>query len=169
MKRSARYFIVAFLFLSLPVLANAEPGDADFDKGYDEFAAKNFDEAARYWRTAAQRGHIRAQNGLAVLLRDGDLGEPDKTQAAFWFRKAADAGYAYAMYSLGILYRDGEGVTQNDTQAYKWFFLASTINFDEKANFQKELLARRMSGDQVESAQNDAQGWINNFFFGVAR
>jgi len=26
-----------------------------------------------------------------------------------------------------------------------------------------------MNGDQVESAQNDAQGWINNFFFGVAR
>ena len=67
MKRSARYFIVAFLFLSLPVLANAEPGDADFDKGYDEFAAKNFDEAARNNGSKCASHRIQAEGGCRKI------------------------------------------------------------------------------------------------------
>ena len=103
------------------------------------------------WHKAAELGHMRAQNGLGVLYRDGDAGKPDKKRAAYWFRRSAENGYVYAMYSLAMLYRDGDGVARNDVEAHMWFDLASSLNFDPKAIFQRDLIARRMDAEQGQS------------------
>lgn len=166
--RFLRPLLIAALLAWVAAAAHAAPGEEAFDKGYTAFAARDYDEAAKWWRQAAKVGHARAQNGLGVLYRDGDLGEPDKRQAAYWFRNSAENGYAFAMYSLALLYRDGDGVERDDIEAHKWFNLASTINFDPKAAFQRDLIARRMRPADIEEAENRAQVWINNFFFGGA-
>ena len=159
------FFLVVFLVL--PALtARAEAGDEDFDRGYSAFAARDYANAAKWWKLAAEQGHARAQNGLGVLFRDGDLGVADKTQAAYWFKRSAENGYAFAMYSLALLYRDGDGVARDDIEAHKWFNLASSINFDPKAAFQRDLIAQRMSREDISEAEKRAQEWLNKFFFG---
>jgi len=159
--------VVCALFLAATALqASAAAGDEEFDRGYEAFASRDYAKAVEWWRKAAEKGHARAQNGLGVLYRDGDLGGPDFKQAAYWFSRSAENGYAYAMYSLGFLYRDGKGVPRDDIEAHKWFNLASVLNFDPKAQFQRDLVAQRMSREAVAEAERRAQEWINAFFFG---
>ena len=161
-----RAIVFAVLIAVSAFAASAEPGDAEFDKGYEAFTARDYKTTLKWWHKAAELGHMRAQNGLGVLYRDGDAGEPDKKRAAYWFGRSAENGYAYAMYSLAILYRDGDGVPQDDVEAHMWFDLASTLNYDPKAAFQRGLIERRMKPEQVADAKRRAQEWINGFFFG---
>jgi uncharacterized protein len=146
----------------------ADAGEEAFDRGYESFVARDYEGAMQWWKKAAAQEHARAQNGLGVLYRDGDLGTPDPASAAEWFRRSAENGYAFAMFSLALLYRDGEGVAQDDIEAHKWFDLASALNFDPRALFQRDLIARRMTSEQVAEAQKRAQEWLNAFFFGGA-
>lgn len=158
--------LCAFFLVFVGTQALAAAGDEEFDKGYKAFLSRDFAKAAQWWKKAADKGHARAQNGLGVLYRDGDLGKPDPKQAAYWFHRSAENGYAFAMFSLGILYRDGEGVPRDDIEAYKWFDIASAINFDPKSEFQRDLLAQRMSPEAITEAKKRAQDWFNAFFFG---
>ena len=151
-----KIFLAVFIAL-VSVSAGAEPGDEAFERGYVAFSSRDYAEAAKWWQQAAEKGHARAQNGLGVLYRDGDLGKPDKKRAVYWFKRSAENGYAFAMYSLAMLYRDGEGVERNDIEAHKWFNLASAINFDPKAEFQRDLIARRMRSEDVAEAEARAQ------------
>ena len=91
---------------------------------------------------------------------------PTRNGPAEWFRRSAENGYAFAMFSLALLYRDGSGVARDDIEAHKWFDLASALNFDPRAQFQRDLIARRMTSEQIVEAQRRAQEWINAFFFG---
>lgn len=155
------------VFLGLGAMSVwAGAGDEEFDRGYEAFVARDYQSAMQWWTKAAESGHARAQNGLGVLYRDGDLGGPDPKRAAEWFSRSAENGYAFAMYSLALLYRDGEGVERNDIEAHKWFNLASALNFDPRSMFQRDLLAHRMSSEEIAEAEKRAQEWINKFFFG---
>ena len=159
--------LVFAAFIAVSALsAWAAAGDDEFDRGYESFVSRDYEAAVQWWQRAAEKEHARAQNGLGVLYRDGDLGEPDPKRAAEWFRRSAENGYAFAMYSLALLYRDGEGVEQNDIEAHKWFNLASVLNFDPRSAFQRDLIARRMKSEDVAEAEKGAQEWINAFFFG---
>ena len=160
-----RTFIFAVLITGVAFAAYAAPGDHEFDQGYDAFTTRDYATTLSWWHKAAEMGHMRAQNGLGILYRDGDAGEPDKKRAAYWFERSAENGYAFAMYSLAILYRDGDGVARNDVEAHMWFDLASTLNFDPKARFQRDLIAKRMNAEQIADAEERAQAWINEFFF----
>lgn len=168
LRKSVYVLALAFVVFvtSNAVQAWAAAGDEEFDRGYDAFVSRDYAEAMKWWHQAAEKGHARAQNGLGVLYRDGDLGEPDKKRAAHWFRRSAENGYVYAMYSLGLLYRDGDGVMRDDIEAHKWFNLASALNFDPKAQFQRDLIARRMSPEAIAEAERRAQEWLNAFLFG---
>jgi uncharacterized protein len=147
--------------------AGAFAGDAEegFVRGYAAYQARNHAEAATWWLKAAEQGHPRAQNGLGVLYEEGLGLQQDFKLAARWFREAAENGYAFAMANLGLLYRDGRGVPQDDIEAHKWLNLASSINFDGNAAFERELLARRMTPEQLNAARMRAQEWFEQFFF----
>ena len=168
MKLATALFCALFLAI-VTTQALAAAGEQEFDQGYEAFLSRDFATAAQWWKKAAEKGNARAQNGLGVLYRDGDLGEPDPKQAAYWFHRSAENGYAFAMFSLGILYRDGEGVPRDDIEAYKWFDIASAINFDPKSEFQRDLLAQRMSPEAITEAKRRAQEWFNAFFFGKSQ
>ena len=82
-------------------------------------------EAVRWYRLAAEQGHLRAQVNLGNMYRAGDGLPKDQAEAAKWYRKAADQGDGSAQAHLGLLYSLGEGVTKDDVAAYKWFLLAA--------------------------------------------
>lgn len=152
------------LFFAAPALA--APGDEEFARGYDAYDARQFTEAVALWRKAANLGHAREQNGLGLLYRDGIGVKKDDKEAVRWLLESASRGYALGMFNLALMYKDGTGVMRNDIEAYKWFYLASTINFDEKAEFERNALSSRMSEAQRRAARERAQEWFDRFFFG---
>lgn len=161
--------ILAGVVLAIGVALNcaAAPGDEEFVRGYDAYDTRQYVEAAALWRKAANLGHARAQNGLGLLCRDGIGVKKDEKETVRWLIESASRGYALGMFNLALMYKDGIGVMRNDVEAYKWFYLASTINFDEKAEFERNALAQRMNDSQITEAKRRAQEWFDRFFFGA--
>jgi uncharacterized protein len=58
--------------------------------------ARDYQEAAKWFRKAADQGSMEAQYNLGVSYRDGQGVAQDFREALAWFRKAADQGYAQA-------------------------------------------------------------------------
>ena len=163
-----RFFVcVGMAFL---VVANVQANNAEefFDLGYAAFIKRDYIGAERYWKLAGTLDHVRAQNGLGIIYRDGDLGARRAEDAAEWFMRSANSGYAYAMFNLGMLYKNGALSNSSDIEAYRWLLLANTINFDEKAKFQANLLSQRMDQTSIMIARERAQIWVNEFFYGVS-
>jgi len=162
-----------FVCIGLTFLAagNAQANSAEelFDLGYEAFVKRDYVTAESYWKRAGALDHVRAQNGLGIMYRDGDLGEPRSEDAAIWFTKSANNGYAFAMFNLGMLYKTGVISESSDIVAYRWLVLANTINFDENAKFQANLLSQRMDQRSIIIAREQAQLWVDDFFYGVAK
>ena len=166
--RSARLGAIWIILVTLAFSSYAnEELENIFDQGYEAFVGRDYAGAADFWTQSASRGHVRSQNGLGVLYRDGDLGQPDIEESRRWFEKAANRGYSYAMFNLGMLHKNGQLINSDDRQGYKWLFLSGTINFDENANAQLNLLSQRMNQQDINDAKSEAQSWINAFFYGI--
>ena len=107
----------------------------------------------------AQKGNAEAQFNLGYMYRAGQGVPQDYAQATKWARLAADQGYASAQYILGLVYLFGqEGVPQDYVQAHMWLNLAAAQgNADGEKN--RDLLAKRMTPQQIERAQELARNW----------
>ena len=162
--RSACNLFFIFCFFVCTV-SSAETDDQMFYKGLKAFEQSKYKMAAELWLNAASSGHIRAQNGLGVIYRDG-LGMPRNTEKAIdWFYKSAERGYAYGMYNLALVFISRGDSTDNNIEAYKWLYLATALNFDEQANYRLYILANRMSKLEIMEASAQAQRWFDGFFF----
>lgn len=64
---------------------------------------KDMQQAAMWYRKAAEQGDADAQHNIAVMYRNGDGVEKDIQQAVMWCRKAAEQGVAPAQYNLGVI------------------------------------------------------------------
>ena len=95
-----------------------ESADDLFRKGCRWDEKKNYDEAAKYYRQAAEKGHAGAQNNLGVCYKKGEGVEPDDAKAAYWYRKAAEQGLKEAQNNLGAYYAVEEN---NYAEAVKWY------------------------------------------------
>ncbi len=86
-----------------------------------EDSPRDYREAVRWYRKAAEQGFAGAQNNLANMYEQGHGVTQDYTQAAEWYLKAAEQENSYAQHSLGRMYREGQGVQQDFLRAVKWF------------------------------------------------
>jgi len=59
-------------------------------------------KARTYYKEAAERGHVGAQNNLALMLDDGIGGERNIDEALYWYRKAASKESPVALNNLGV-------------------------------------------------------------------
>jgi len=142
----------------------AEHGDAVaqnnlgalYDSGLG--VAQDYAEAAKWFRKAADQGSAVAQNNLAILFDDGKGVTQDYAVAASWYRKAAAQGLGAAQFELGIAYAKGQGVPQDDVQAHVWFNLAA-VRGDRDAARNRDVVARRMTSEQIQQAEALAAAW----------
>jgi TPR repeat protein len=98
----------------------------------------------------AMLGSAEAQYrlGLEYLVAE----PPDYAKAAYWLRRAAIQGDKQAQKQLGRFYAIGwDGGEPSPVQAYLWLELAAVL--DPEANDERQVLARHMSKQQIESAQ----------------
>ena len=98
---------------------------ADYQKGLDAFAVKNYAAALAEFTPLAEAGHTDAQLQLGLMYKNG-IGVPqDYKEAVKWYRLAAEAGNSAALFNVGKMYNDGKGVPQDEAEAVKWFLRAS--------------------------------------------
>jgi Sel1 repeat len=122
-------------------------------------------EALKWFGRAANQDDAAAQFYLGIMLSEGQGTAQDHAAAAKWFRRAADAGDAHAQYNLGLSYAKGEAGELDNVSAHMWFNLAAahfpasdTVNRGAARN-NRDLVARKMTRDQIAEAQKRAREW----------
>ena len=147
----------------------AEKGDAEmqavlgamYGKGLG--VRRDYTEAIKWYRKAAEQGNASAQNNLGAIYDRGQGVPQDYTEAIKWYRKAAEQGVVVVQFNLGVLYDNGEVVPQDFVQAHKWYNLAAANSTDkevrEKAAKNRDLVAEKMTPEQIAEAQKLAREW----------
>ena len=140
----------------------AEAGDAraQFNLGFSYYLgvpAKDYAEAARWFRKSADQGGVLAQQFLALMYEEGRGVPQDLAEAARWYRKAADQGDATAQFALGGMYAHGQGVAQDYAEAVRWYRKAADQGFDLA---QHELGAMYALGQGVAQNYAEAARWF---------
>lgn len=109
------------------LLKKAQSGDAESQYmlasmyGAGDFLPQDNNEAAKWYRAAAERGHVEAQRNLGLMYLYGEGVPEDAIEGMHWIRIAAEAGSADAMRAMAIAYRDGlYGVEKDSEQAHLW-------------------------------------------------
>jgi len=92
-----------------------------YEIGNKNYKKKNYSEAERWYRKAAEQGDSDAQYSLGAMYYLGHGVSQDYSEAVKWYRKAAEQGYAEAQTNLGWMYEKGRGVPQDDSEAIKWY------------------------------------------------
>jgi TPR repeat protein len=115
--------------------------------------------ALRLYRSLAERGDIRAQQGLGRMYARGEGVERNPAEASKWFHKASDArnalkaynsgdfaaalrvfrpmadqGQVLGEYILGLMYANGQGMPEDYAEALKWLQKAADKG-ETKAQF----------------------------------
>ncbi|MDB4452447.1 tetratricopeptide repeat protein [Akkermansiaceae bacterium] len=117
---------------------------------------KDYVEAVKWYRKAAEQGHAIAQYTLGCRYDSGEGVTQDDVEAVKWYRKAAEQGYAIAQNNLGLSYASGEGVTQDDVEAVKWYRKAAEQG---DASAQYNLGWSYASGEGVTQDDVEAVKW----------
>jgi TPR repeat protein len=116
---------------------------------------KNYAEAVKWFRTAAEQNEANAQRELGLCYSNGEGVRKDYVEAVKWFRKAAERNVAMAQSDLGVCYANGQGVPKDYVEGYKWFLLAAAQGVPSS-----ELIASaesRMSREQIAEGQKLAR------------
>ena len=111
--------------LPQPPILDATGSETALQRGSASFVQRDFTEALRWFRIAADQGHAAARFNVGVIYDSGLGVAQDFAEAARWYRLAAEQGYAAAQYNLGALYEAGQGVSQSDAEALRWYRLAA--------------------------------------------
>jgi TPR repeat protein len=136
------------------------------DDAYVAYKEGRYATAMRLARPLAAEGNARAQSLLGLLYDRGLGGVPqDKAEALKWFHRAADLGDGQAQYNLGLSYAKGEAGEPDNVRAHMWFNLAAA-NFPVSdtanratARKDRDVVAAKMSPDQIAEAQRLAREW----------
>jgi len=121
-----------------------------YRRGYG--VKRNYAEAARWYRAAAEQGEPSAMYNYAVHLRDGVGVTADAAEASRWFQRGAESGHPESMLNLGLRYFHGRGVDRDEVLGYAWVYKAAG-----KANVQairrRNALEEEMSEDEIAAGR----------------
>jgi TPR repeat protein len=113
--------------LLLPLAQKRDMGAAHvlgqmYEKGNERsYFTQNYKEAAKWYRIAADQGHLIAQVDLGILYLEGKGVLQDAAEAEKWFRQAAERGYSRAQLALADLYTSGGAFPIDQKQAAFWY------------------------------------------------
>ena len=125
---------------------------------------QDLDEAVRRFRQAGDQGDATAQFYLGVMHSEGRGVPQNYAEAARWYRLAAERDDAAAQYNLALSIAKGEVGAADNVSAYFWFNLAAARfpNTDPRrsaAATNRDLMASKMTPDQLAAAQRWARDW----------
>ena len=91
--------------------------------------AFEYEQAAKWYRAAAEQGYAAAQNNLGYLYMKGLGVAQNYTNAATWFGEAAGQGQVNSQYHLASLYENGYSVPFDLDQALFWLRKSASSGF----------------------------------------
>jgi tetratricopeptide (TPR) repeat protein len=91
----------------------------------------NHDESIKWYRKAAELGHVLAINKLADIYFQGINVEKNYLESIEWYKKSAALGDAFAMNKLGDHYCKGIKVEKDFMKAMKWYKMSEAKGNDE--------------------------------------
>ncbi len=145
--------------------SNAEAGDPDAQYRLGQLylsggvsILQDFEEAAKWYRKAADQGHPRGQSSLGVLYGYGWGVPQDLAESAKWWRKAAEQGDSNAQDRLGEKYYKGEGVPKDYVEAMKWYRKAA---YQGNSGAQSALGSMYLEGAGVPKDDAEAYAWFS--------
>lgn len=124
--------------------------------------AQDREEALRYLKIAAERGHLQAQYVLGSTYAKGTDVTRDFGEAIRWFRMAANQGDAQSQFILGVMNSKGFGTPKNKVKAYRWFARAvsnggADAKTKDRARSEQILLKKAMSPEELARAKQPAK------------
>ena len=90
----------------------------------------NYEEAARWYKKAANQGNPESQTNLAVFYLTGRGVERSDSEAFRWLQRAASSSYPLALHDLGILYSNGWGVAKDPAHGFELLLRAATAGLE---------------------------------------
>ena len=118
---------------------------------------KDYAEAAKWYRKAAEQGNAQAQYQLGYMYDYGKGVPKDKEEVVKWWRKAAEQGHAGAQGALGRWYHwGGDGVPEDKVEAAKWYRKAAEQG---EGCAQEELGKMYYKGEGVPQDYMEAAHW----------
>jgi TPR repeat protein len=106
----------------------------------------DIEEAIRWYKAAAEKGHPESQSSLGFIYRQGSTVSKDISQAVYWYKLAAAQGNSSALYGLGCIYLKGEGVDKDIDLAEKYLESSEYFNASDLLDI-IELMRASESGD----------------------
>ena len=101
---------------------------------------KNYSEAVKYFKIAAERGYPEAQHRLGCRYDKGQGVKEDKAEAFKWFKMAANKGNMKAQAMVGQYYFVGTGVKQDMITAKEWAEKSAKQGWNYGKDLLKEIL-----------------------------
>jgi TPR repeat protein len=121
-------------------------------------APKNFVEAQKWFRRAADQGQATAQFNLGTIYYNGQGVPKNHAEALKWYRKSAEQGLAAAQNILGDVYFDGQALLQDYREAAKWYRKAAYQGY---AISQAKLGVMYAEGLGMPPDPIEAHKWFN--------
>ena len=112
---------------------------------------KDYAVAAHWYRKAADKNVVMAQNSLAYFYDEGLGVDQSFVEAVKWYRKAADNNDASAQYNLADMLANGIGVEKDLEQALMYSRKASAGGVRE-ASAQINNIQRQISLEKAQQA-----------------
>ena len=161
--RAYRDHDYALTLKEITPLASAGNADAEHLLGLMYYMGRGVQRdvklAFEWHHKAALQGLPAAEYVIAAMYYTGNAVPRDEKLAVSWFRKAAGHGQPDAQYALGLMYRyHVAGVPEDAVIAYMLWNLAAASG-QRNAAEQRDDLALRMSGRQIQEAQELSRNW----------
>jgi TPR repeat protein len=135
-------------------------GDAYY---YGHGVSRDYTEAARWYRRAAENSNAMAQSTLGDIYYYGRGVPQDFVEAARWWQIAAEQGVAVAQLNLGVMYANGDGVPQDYVKSHLYTNLAAARlppgQDHDIAVKNRDIVGKLMNPGQIAEAQRLARTW----------
>ena len=120
---------------------------------------KDYTEAVKWFRKAADQGSVEAQKDLVLCYIMG-FGVPrDVREADKIIRNLAEGGDANSETMIGIFCEMGIRVPQDYVEAYKWYNLAAAQG-DTNAINNRNIIVKNMTAEQIAEGQRLSAAFV---------
>ena len=160
-------FLLTTLCLTIAVLFGSaeESSGADYQKGLIAARSGDYATALSEFRALADQGDANAQYSLGLMYDNGRGVKQDSKESAKWYRMSVEKGHTDSQYNLGVMYANGDGIQKDNIYAHMWFDIVA-LSGDENAVENRDIIARRMTKDQLLKAQKLARECVRKKFKG---
>ncbi len=140
--------------LGIKAKASQNLGNVNYN---DQGEECDMEEAAKWYRKAADLGDAYARYKLGWMYANGQGVPKDDAEAVKWCRRAAEQGHAAAQCYLGWMYADGRGVPKDQVKAVEWYTKAAEQGNDTAQN---NLGMRYYNGNDGKKNYEEAVNWF---------